>query len=141
MTDTTKQLVQNSFEKVVPIADTAAELFYKKLFELDPSLRHMFRSDMKEQGRKLMNMIGLAVKGLDNLETLVPAVEHLGRSHGGYGVTDEHYATVGTALIWTLEKGLGDEFTPEVREAWVEVYTVLSTTMKNAANADRAIAA
>ncbi|MBS1903835.1 MAG: hemin receptor [Bacteroidetes bacterium] len=141
MTEQTKQLVQASFEKVAPIADTAAELFYKKLFELDPSLRHLFHSDMKEQGRKLMNMIGLAVKGLDNLETLVPAVEHLGRSHSGYGVTDQMYETVATALLWTLEKGLGDEFTPDVRAAWVDVYTVLSSTMKAAANADRAIAA
>lgn len=141
MTESTKQLVQGSFEKVAPIADTAAELFYKKLFELDPALRHLFRGDMKEQGRKLMNMLGLAVKGLDNLDTLVPAVQHLGRSHAGYGVTNEHYQTVATALLWTLEKGLGDEFTPAVRDAWVEVYTILSTTMKDAASADRAMAA
>lgn len=141
MNETTKLLVQGSFEKVSPIADTAAELFYKKLFELDPSLRRLFHADMKEQGRKLMNMLALAVKGLDNLEALLPAVKHLGRSHGGYGVTDEHYATVGTALLWTLEKGLGDDFTPDVKRAWTEVYAILSTTMKDAANADRAIAA
>lgn len=141
MTTTTKELVQASFERVAPIADTAAELFYGKLFELDPSLKHLFKGDMKEQGRKLMNMIGLAVNGLNDLEKLVPAVEHLGRSHGAYGVNDSHYDTVATALLWPLEKGLGEYFTPEVKAAWVEVYTLLATTMKNAANADIAIAA
>ena len=141
MTESTKQLVRDSFAKVAPIADTAAELFYGKLFELDPSLRPLFRGDMAEQGKKLMNMIGLAVKGLNDLEHLVPAVEHLGRSHGSYGVTDGHYDTVGTALLWTLEQGLGDAFTPEVRAAWTEVYTLLATTMKNAAATEVAMAA
>jgi len=141
MTTETKQLVQASFEKVAPIADVAAELFYKKLFELDPSLRPMFRGDMKEQGKKLMHMLGLAVHGLNNLNKLVPAVEQLGRSHAGYGVTDAHYDTVATALLWTLEQGLGDDFTPEVKQAWIEVYTLLATTMKNAAANDLAIAA
>ena len=141
MTTETKQLVQASFEKVAPIADVAAELFYNKLFELDPSLRPMFRGDMKEQGKKLMHMLGLAVHGLNDLNKLVPAVEHLGRSHAGYGVTDAHYDTVATALLWTLEQGLGDDFTPEVKQAWIEVYTLLATTMKNAAANDLAIAA
>jgi len=141
MTNITKSLVQYSFEKVVPISDTAAQLFYTKLFELDPSLKHLFRGDMKEQGRKLMNMIGLAVKGLDDLDKLVPALQHLGRSHAGYGVENKHYDTVGQALLWTLEKGLGDAFTPEVKQAWTEVYTVLATTMKDAAKSDLAMAA
>lgn len=141
MTNETKHLVQTSFEKVVPIADTAAALFYGKLFELDPSLKPLFHGDMKEQGRKLMNMIGLAVKGLNDLDKLVPAVEHLGRSHAGYGVQEYHYDTVAAALLWTLEKGLGEDFTPAVKAAWTEAYMLLATTMKNAARCDMAMAA
>ena len=141
MTTTTITLVQDSFERILPISDTAADLFYAKLFALDPSLKHLFKGDMTEQGRKLMNMLGLAVNGLNNLEKLVPAVQHLGRSHAGYGVTDEHYNTVATALLWTLEKGLGEHFTPEVNAAWVEVYTLLANTMKDAARAETALAA
>src|SRR5215211_3713854 len=114
-----KYLVQSSFEKVASIADTAAALFYGRLFELDPSLRPMFTTDLKEQGKKLMNMLTLAVRGLDKLDQLVPAVQALGRRHAGYGVRAEHYNTVGAALIWTLEMGLGEAFTPEVKEAWI----------------------
>jgi hemoglobin-like flavoprotein len=133
MTPQQKELVQTSWEKVVPIADTAAALFYGKLFELDPALRPLFTSDIKEQGRKLMLMITTAVRGLDNLGALVPAVQALGRRHGGYGVKDEHYGTVATALLWTLEQGLGPAFTPETKQAWVVVYTILADTMKSAA--------
>ncbi|HEY0944386.1 MAG TPA: globin family protein [Opitutaceae bacterium] len=133
MTPQQKVLVQTSWEKVVPIADTAATLFYGRLFELDPALKPLFTSDITEQGKKLMQMITLAVRGLDNLEQLVPAVQQLGRRHVGYGVKDEHYATVAAALLWTLEKGLGDAFTAEVKEAWVVVYTILADTMKGAA--------
>lgn len=133
MTPRQKELVQSSWEKVVPIADTAASLFYGRLFELDPSLRPMFKTDIKEQGKKLMQMIGAAVRGLDNLGALVPTVQALGRRHTGYGVKDEHYDTVAVALLWTLEKGLGDAFTVEVKEAWVVVYTILADTMKGAA--------
>ena len=133
MTPRQVELVQTTWEKCVPIADQAAALFYGKLFELDPSLRPLFKTDIKEQGKKLMMMITMAVRGLNDLGKLVPAVEDLGRRHVGYGVKDEHYATVGTALIWTLEKGLGDDFTPEVKESWVTVYGVLATTMQKAA--------
>lgn len=133
MTPTQVQLVQTTWEKVVPIADTAAALFYGKLFELDPSLKPLFTSDIKEQGKKLMQMITVAVRGLNDLGKLVPAVQELGRRHVGYGVKDEHYATVGTALLWTLEKGLGDAFTPDVKEAWATVYGILADTMKKAA--------
>jgi hemoglobin-like flavoprotein len=138
MTPQQKVLVQNSFEQVLPIADVAAELFYGRLFELDPSLRPLFRGDMKEQGRALMSMIKVAVAGLDNLEKIVPAVQSLGRRHAAYGVTDAHYDTVAAALLWTLEQGLGEAFTPEVKGAWVEVYTILATTMKEAAAEVRA---
>lgn len=127
------ELVQTTWEKCVPIADQAAALFYGKLFELDPNLKPMFKSDIKEQGKKLMQMITAAVRGLSDLNRLVPVVQDLGRRHVGYGAKDEHYATVGTALLWTLEKGLGDAFTPEVKEAWATVYGVLATTMQKAA--------
>ena len=128
-----KALVQSSFAKVAPIADQAADLFYDRLFTLDPSLRPLFKPDMREQKRALMGMLAVAVAGLDRLEALVPAVRQLGARHAGYGVKDEHYATVGSALIWTLEQGLGDDFTPETRDAWLAVYTVLAETMKDAA--------
>ncbi|HEY5598095.1 MAG TPA: methyl-accepting chemotaxis protein [Kiloniellales bacterium] len=128
-----KKLVQDSFAAVEPIAEAAAELFYGRLFELDPSLEPLFKGDMKEQGRKLMAMIKIAVRGLDSLDKLVPAVQDLGRRHTGYGVEDEHYNTVGMALLWTLEQGLKEAFTPDVKAAWATVYSVLAETMKAAA--------
>ena len=126
-------LVQESWEKVKPISDTAAQLFYGKLFELDPSLKDMFKGDMAEQGKKLMTMINVAVNGLKRLEAIVPAVQDLGKRHVGYGVKDKDYDTVGNALLWTLSQGLGDGFTDEVKDAWTSVYGILATTMKNAA--------
>lgn len=128
-------LVQDTWQKVIPIKETAAELFYGKLFELDPALRPLFKGDIKEQGRKLMTMISTAVSGLTRLDQLVPAVQDLGRRHAGYGVTDAHYGTVATALIWTLEQGLGTAFTPAVKGAWVKTYMVLAKTMQDAATA------
>jgi hemoglobin-like flavoprotein len=133
VTPAQKTLVQASFVSIATIADDAAVLFYQRLFELDPSLRPMFRGDMAEQRKKLMQMITAAVKGLDRLEQLVPVVQDLGRRHVGYGVEDRHYETVGKALIWTLEAGLGRAFTPDVKDAWIAVYTLLATTMQNAA--------
>jgi hemoglobin-like flavoprotein len=134
LTQTQKTLVQKSFATIVPIADDAAALFYRRLFEIDPSLESMFKGNMAEQRRKLMQMLTAAVKGLDRLEQLVPVVQDLGRRHAGYGVADRHYETVGAALIWTLEMGLGKAFTAETREAWVTVYTLIATTMKDAAS-------
>ena len=128
-----KTLVQNSFVAITPIAEDAALLFYQRLFELDPSLRGMFRGNMAEQRKKLMQMLTAAVRGLDRLEQLVPAVQELGRRHATYGVTDAHYDTVAAALLWTLEMGLGRAFTAEVKDAWVAVYDLLSSTMKEAA--------
>jgi len=133
MTPEQAVLVKNSWALVTPIADKAAELFYGKLFEMDPELKSLFKGDMTEQGRKLMAMINTAVNGLDKLEAIVPAVEKLGERHVDYGVKDKDYDTVGGALLWTLEAGLGDAFTPEVKEAWTVVYTVLANTMKTAA--------
>lgn len=132
MTPESKQLVKDSWEKVEPIQDVAAALFYGRLFELDPALRHLFRGDMTEQGRKLMQTLTVVVRGLDRLEGLLPAVEALGRRHCGYGVQDSHYETVAEALLWTLERGLGDAFTPATRDAWVQAYDVLATVMKRA---------
>ncbi len=133
LTDRKKRLVQSSFSKVVPIADKAAEIFYNKLFEMDPALKPLFKGDIKEQGAKLMSMIGTAVNGLDNLDSIVPAVQNLGKNHVKYGVEESHYDTVGGALLYTLEKGLGDDFTPDVKDAWTEVYNTLATVMKDAA--------
>lgn len=133
MTPRQVELVQTTWEKVVPISDQAAALFYGRLFELDPELKPMFKSDIREQGKKLMTMITVAVRGLGDLGKLVSAVEDLGRRHVGYGVRKKDYDTVATALLWTLEKGLGADFTPEVKEAWVETYTILATTMQKAA--------
>jgi hemoglobin-like flavoprotein len=126
-------LVQNSFAVVAPIADDAAALFYRRLFEIDPTLKAMFKSDMAEQRRHLMQMLSAAVKGLNHIERLIPVVEDLGRRHVNYGVEEHHYDTVGNALLWTLEKGLGAAFTPDVREAWATVYGLLASTMARAA--------
>jgi hemoglobin-like flavoprotein len=133
MTPKQIELVQGSWRKVLPIADTAAELFYGRLFSLDPALKPLFKGDMKAQGRKLMTMISTAVNGLTRLETIVPAVQDLGRRHVRYGVRDPHYDTVAAALVWTLGQGLGEQFTPEVKDAWVAAYGVLAKTMKDAA--------
>ena len=127
------ELVQSSFEKVMRIADVAAGLFYQRLFILDPSLRPMFRGDMKEQGKKLMDMIRTVVVNLRTLDRIVPGIQALGARHSGYGVRDEHYDTVGAALLWTLGQGLGDAFTDDVRDAWTAAYTLIATTMKEAA--------
>ena len=128
-------LVRSSWQLVLPIKDTAAQLFYGQLFELDPSLRSMFKGDMVEQGRKLMMIINTAVNSLDDLGPILGAVEDMGRRHVAYGVTEAHYDTVGSALIWTLGKGLGEQFTPAVKDAWVETYTTLASAMKQAAYA------
>lgn len=133
MTPQQVQLVQQSFAKVAPIADIAASMFYARLFELDPSLRGMFSGDMKRQGGMLMNMIGNAVRGLTEPNALIPVLTALGRRHSGYGVVDAHYATVAEALLWTLEQGMGDDFTPEVRNAWVAAYTLMAAVMQQGA--------
>lgn len=123
------ELIQDSFRKVVPIADTAAALFYGRLFEIAPEVKPLFKGDMSLQGAKLMATLGLVVAGLNDLSKIVPAAESLARKHVGYGVKDAHYAPVGAALIWTLERGLGPDFTPETKDAWVEAYGILSSVM------------
>ena len=122
MTTAEITLIKDSFRKVAPIADQAASLFYARLFELDPALRNLFHSDMAEQGRKLMQMLGMAVANLDQLDQLVPFVRALGLRHAAYHVKDEHYETVGEALLWTLGRGLGPAFTSEMQAAWAKAY-------------------
>ena len=126
------RLVRSSWAAVHPTAPTAAAAFYDRLFELDPTVRALFRRDMAEQGRMLVAMLHLVVSRLDDLGSLLPAVRTLGARHAAYGVRDEHYDTVGEALLWTLEQGLGDAFSPEVRSAWAAAYGVLARTMQAA---------
>ncbi len=126
------KLVQDTFDKVRPISEEAAKLFYNRLFELDPSLKSLFKGDMKTQGKMLMQMLDYAVTGLDRLDTIILTIQDLGKRHVGYGVKDEYYETVGEALLWTLEQGLGKDFTPDVKDAWAETYKLLSDIMKSA---------
>ena len=125
--------VQDSFELVKPRADGVATLFYARLFELDPSLQSLFPADMTDQRNKLMKTLTVAVAGLNDLDALVPVLQTLGRNHCNYDVKESMYATVGEALLWTLGKGLGDAFTPDVKDAWTAVYGIISKTMCDAA--------
>ena len=134
MNPSTIDNVQRTFNIIAPIADDAAALFYSKLFELDPSLRSMFKSDMADQRKKLMQILGVAVSSLNNLEAIVPAVQDLGRRHVKYGVRPQHYNTVAEAILWMLAQTLGQAFTPAIKQSWTEVYTVLADTMIAAAN-------
>ena len=129
-----KQLVQDSWTRVEQIADMVATLFYVRLFALDPTLRPLFRStDFGEQKRKLMQTLTVAVRGLDRLDQLTPALEILGQRHVVYGVRDEHYDTVGEALLGALAQGLGAAFTAETRDAWAGTYDLVASVMKRGA--------
>lgn len=140
MTPQQIDLVQSSFAKVVPIADAAAALFYARLFEIAPRVKPLFRSDMTEQGRKLMTTLAVVVNGLKNLDAIVPAAQALAIKHVGYGVKAADYAPVGEALLWTLEKGLGADYTAEVAAAWTTAYRTLSGVMIAAAYDEEAAA-
>ncbi len=131
-------LVQESWEKVVPIAETAADIFYKTLFELDPALRPLFPDDLAEQKKKLMAMLGRVIPSLHKLDTLLDAVADLGARHAGYGVEPSQYDTVGKALLSTLAAGLGDDFDIQTRHAWTAAYSILAGTMIGAAEQQRA---
>jgi hemoglobin-like flavoprotein len=133
-------MVQQSFSKVAPIAEQAAALFYGRLFETVPEVRPLFRGDMKEQGRKLMGTLAVVIKGLSNIEAILPAASMLAKRHVAYGVKAEHYAPVGAALLWTLERGLGADWTPELAGAWTDAYTTLSEYMVGEAYGDKALA-
>jgi hemoglobin-like flavoprotein len=128
LTKEQKQLVQQTFAQVAVDAETVAGLFYDRLFTLDPSLRRLFPPDMADQRTKLIQTLWVAVRSLHSPDILVGTVRMLGERHVEYGVKAEHYATVGDALLWTLEQGLKDDFTPEVRAAWTAVYYFLANT-------------
>jgi hemoglobin-like flavoprotein len=126
-------LVQTTFSKVLHISDAAADLFYNRLFELDPSIRPMFSDDMTEQKKKLMATLKTVVFSLRQLGTIVPAIQDLGQRHARYKVEDRHYELVGSALLWALEQGLAKDWNLDVKNAWVSAYTLIATTMKDAA--------
>ena len=130
MTSQQTTLVRDSFALVAPMAEQAAALFYDKLFERDPALQALFRGDMAQQSRRLMEMIGAAVGLLDRPETLDPTLRALGARHAGYGVQPAHYAVVGGALLDTLAAGLGERFTPDTRAAWAATYAHISRVMQ-----------
>jgi len=133
MTPEQVKLVQQSFAKVAPLSDQAAMLFYDRLFEIAPQVRAMFPPDMTEQRRKLMATLAIVVNGLSNLGPILPAVSSLATRHAAYGARAEHYPVVGSALLWTLEQGLGKDWTPEVADAWAAAYATLSGFMINQA--------
>lgn len=134
MTPDQVRMVQESFKKVVPIAGTAADLFYDRLFTIAPEVRSLFPDDLAEQKKKLITMLATAVTNLHQVDKIIPAVEELGKRHVGYGVTPEQYAPVGAALLWTLEQGLGADFTPQLKTAWTETYMTLAGVMQKAAS-------
>jgi hemoglobin-like flavoprotein len=129
MTPTQVKLVQESFAKVAPISETAAVIFYDRLFEVAPAVKSMFPDDMTEQRKKLMMMLAAVVNGLGNLESILPAASALAKRHVSYGAQPEHYPVVGGALLYTLEKGLGEAWTPELADAWTAAYDALSGYM------------
>lgn len=140
MTPEQIDLVQSTWAKVAPSAAQVADLFYARLFNIAPEVRPLFTTDRAEQGKKLTQTLAVAVNGLTKLDTIVGAVQDLGVRHLDYGVVDEHYESVGAALLWTLEEGLGEDFTPEVKEAWTKTYVTLATVMKEAAAAAQPVA-
>lgn len=133
MTPEQVTMVQESFKKVLPIADTAADIFYDRLFEVAPEVRPMFAADMSKQKSALMGTLAVAVQSLHEVEKIIPVVQQLGVRHVSYGVKDEHYDTVGGALLYTLEKGLGDAWNDELKAAWTETYVTVAGVMKEAA--------
>lgn len=140
MTPTQISLVQDSFAKVVPIADQAAEFFYGRLFEIAPQVKPLFKGDMAKQRRALMGTLGVVVNGLSNLPSVLPAASALAKKHVSYGVKASHYLVVGSALLWTLEKGLGEAWTPDVADAWTDAYGTLSSFMIGEAYGQQAAA-
>ncbi|MDV6236004.1 globin family protein [Leptospira ellisii] len=122
------ELVRTSFEKLYSQKEEVAALFYGKLFELEPSYKSLFKGDMAEQGRKLMVMLRTLVSGLDNLGSLVPVIQDMGKRHVKYGVRPSDYDVVGAALLATLQQGLGNEFTPRLKRLWTDVYQIVAKT-------------
>ena len=147
ITEQEKSTVVRTWRLVVPIADTAADLFYGRLFEIAPQYKPYFKSDMKSQKKKLLMMLSFVVRSLDWAEAqwrddvavdedLFLVIAALGKRHTSlYKIPNESYDSVGQALIWTLAQGLGDAFTDDVKEAWVKVYTLLARSMQLAGEA------
>ncbi len=133
MTPENKALVKQSWAKIMPMADEATEILYERLFTHHPEVKPLFKGELDEQGPKLIRMIDKAVTALDDLEPLDRVIHMMGARHSGYGVGDEDYAKFADALLWTLEQGLGDDFTPETRAAWVKVYDELAEMMRDGA--------
>ena len=134
MTPQHVETLRATWQKVLPIGDTAARLFYNRLFEIDPAAEQLFAgTDMALQRQKLLQTLNAAIGGLDNLEGLAPVLQDLGRRHADYGVSDSHYDSVGAALLWALEQGLGDDWTPEAKDAWTTAYGLIAETMRAAA--------
>ena len=129
MTPNQIHLVQSTLPFIVAEKEQVARLFYARLFQLDPSLRNLFAEDLTKQGQKLVTMLGTLIASLNRPEQIVPILSALGQRHAGYGVQDSHYASVGAALLWTLERCLGPGFTAEMRDAWIALYFVVSRTM------------
>jgi len=130
-------LVQQSFEKVAALGEKVAELFYAELFAIDPSLRQMFSGNMQEQHRKLLSALAMVIRSLHTPEKIIGPAQKLAVKHLDYGVIPIHYTYVGNALLRTLKKGLGDQFTPELRDAWVDAFRILATVMKQAAYGEK----
>ena len=135
MTPEQRRLVQSTWVQVLPKSETAAALFYSRLFELEPAAARLFRRDMREQGVLFMQMISVIVRGLDDLSALTPAVQALGRRHVDYGVETADYESVGSAFLWSLQRTLGEGFSPAVQAAWASTYQVVATIMRDAAAA------
>lgn len=134
MTPEQIKTVKESWSAVLPIQEKAAELFYGRLFSEYPEVKPLFKGDMQEQGEKLMTMLDQAVGALDNVESLIEPLKEAGKAHKGYGVSDADYPKVGACLLWTLQQGLGDGYTPAVEEAWTTTYQTVSSVMIEGAN-------
>lgn len=134
MTPEQINLVQKSWRKAFPCAIKVGESFYNRLFEIDPELKPLFKKPMHRQIKKLFSTLNLIVKGLNDLEAFIPIINHLAVMHIGYGVRESDYAKVGAALLWSLEKNLGEDFTAPTKDAWITAYTILSSAMIRAAN-------
>lgn len=128
------ELIRETWAMVVPIADTAAKLFYQRLFEIDPQVKSLFAAtDMAAQNEKLIDTLSVVVEKVDSFDAVIPVLRELGRNHIKYGVEARHYDSVGSALLWTLEQGLGDRFTDQARAAWTVAYALVSGPMRQAA--------
>jgi nitric oxide dioxygenase len=142
MTQKQKDLVKSTWALVATIDPVVVgSLFYNHLFKIAPQVKHMFRNPIDGQSKKLLAMIGYIIAKLDRIETIVPEIEKLAKKHSAYGVKPEHYATVGDALLWTLEKGLGEHWNEEVKEAWTTCYVLLSNVMINVSEEEKQEAA